>query len=269
MFVRSLFFGTGPHALFADAHRRAAGRIASRRSPRCSRHSGATAGSPASRAAPRPPRCSASCASRPPTPTTARSCRACAAGWSCRSPESSSPTARWSSSRTPMRPPRCPRCTCCSSTARTSSSASARRPGAARGAMGIPRLRMPRGAPSRSTLKLAEAIQTFLGDDARRPAARRHEGGRPRRRTGRMDLAARAPRLARHRRRQRSAQGRGGAGSAGHPPARRRVDLRAAAARRLDGLRHRRAAVADRRAGRALDRRRATRAARSSTSSCR
>ena len=33
-------------------------------------------------------------------------------------------------------------------------------------AMGIPRLHLPRGAPSRSTLKLAEAIQTFLGDDA-------------------------------------------------------------------------------------------------------
>ena len=30
--------------------------------------------------------------------------------------------------------------------------------------MGIPRLRMPRGAPSRSTLKLAEAFVTFLGD---------------------------------------------------------------------------------------------------------
>ena len=32
--------------------------------------------------------------------------------------------------------------------------------------MGIPRLRMPRAAPSRSTLKLAEAFMTFLGDDA-------------------------------------------------------------------------------------------------------
>jgi 23S rRNA (cytidine2498-2'-O)-methyltransferase len=30
--------------------------------------------------------------------------------------------------------------------------------------MGIPRLKMPRAAPSRSTLKLAEAIVTFLGD---------------------------------------------------------------------------------------------------------
>src|SRR6185369_5481620 len=30
--------------------------------------------------------------------------------------------------------------------------------------MGIPRLRMPPGAPSRSTLKLAEAFMTFLGD---------------------------------------------------------------------------------------------------------
>ncbi len=30
--------------------------------------------------------------------------------------------------------------------------------------MGIPRLRMPGGAPSRSTLKLAEAIVTFLGE---------------------------------------------------------------------------------------------------------
>jgi 23S rRNA (cytidine2498-2'-O)-methyltransferase len=32
--------------------------------------------------------------------------------------------------------------------------------------MGIPRLRMPRGAPSRSTLKLAEAILIFLGEEA-------------------------------------------------------------------------------------------------------
>lgn len=32
--------------------------------------------------------------------------------------------------------------------------------------LGIPRLRMPHGAPSRSTLKLAEAIQFFLADDA-------------------------------------------------------------------------------------------------------
>ena len=31
--------------------------------------------------------------------------------------------------------------------------------------LGIPRLRMPPGAPSRSTLKLAEAFATFLGDD--------------------------------------------------------------------------------------------------------
>lgn len=32
--------------------------------------------------------------------------------------------------------------------------------------MGIPRLRMPHGAPSRSTLKLAEALLVLLGDDA-------------------------------------------------------------------------------------------------------
>jgi len=32
--------------------------------------------------------------------------------------------------------------------------------------MGIPRLRMPRGAPSRSTLKLAEALAFFVGDEA-------------------------------------------------------------------------------------------------------
>ena len=32
--------------------------------------------------------------------------------------------------------------------------------------MGIPRLRMPHGAPSRSTLKLAEAFETLLGDRA-------------------------------------------------------------------------------------------------------
>jgi len=42
--------------------------------------------------------------------------------------------------------------------------------------MGIPRLSMPHGAPSRSTLKLAEAFVTFLDDDERlrwlRPAMR-------------------------------------------------------------------------------------------------
>jgi len=37
-------------------------------------------------------------------------------------------------------------------------------PWGSRWAMGIPRLKMPREAPSRSTLKLAEAIVTFLGD---------------------------------------------------------------------------------------------------------
>ena len=37
-------------------------------------------------------------------------------------------------------------------------------PWASRWTMGIPRLRMPGGAPSRSTLKLAEAIVTFLGE---------------------------------------------------------------------------------------------------------
>ena len=37
-------------------------------------------------------------------------------------------------------------------------------PWASRWPMGIPRLRMPGAAPSRSTLKLAEAIITFLGD---------------------------------------------------------------------------------------------------------
>ncbi len=41
-------------------------------------------------------------------------------------------------------------------------------PWGSRWTMGIPRLRMPRGAPSRSTLKLAEAIVTFLGE--REPA---------------------------------------------------------------------------------------------------
>jgi len=37
-------------------------------------------------------------------------------------------------------------------------------PWASHWTMGIPRLRMPGGAPSRSTLKLAEALVTFLGD---------------------------------------------------------------------------------------------------------
>ncbi len=34
--------------------------------------------------------------------------------------------------------------------------------------LGIPRLRMPAGAPSRSTLKLAEALHVFLGEDEQR-----------------------------------------------------------------------------------------------------
>ena len=37
-------------------------------------------------------------------------------------------------------------------------------PWSSRWPMGIPRLRMPHSAPSRSTLKLAEALRTFLGD---------------------------------------------------------------------------------------------------------
>src|SRR5580765_8003292 len=37
-------------------------------------------------------------------------------------------------------------------------------PWASRWPMGIPRLRMPGSAPSRSTLKLAEALVTFLGE---------------------------------------------------------------------------------------------------------
>src|SRR4029450_2505023 len=37
-------------------------------------------------------------------------------------------------------------------------------PWGSRWTMGIPRLRMPAGAPSRSTLKLVEALHTFLGD---------------------------------------------------------------------------------------------------------
>jgi 23S rRNA (cytidine2498-2'-O)-methyltransferase len=49
-------------------------------------------------------------------------------------------------------------------------------PWGSRWPMGIPRLRMPHSAPSRSTLKLAEAFMTFLDDDERlrwlRPAMR-------------------------------------------------------------------------------------------------
>jgi 23S rRNA (cytidine2498-2'-O)-methyltransferase len=51
-----------------------------------------------------------------------------------------------------------------------------RLPTGSRWPMGIPRLSMPRDAPSRSTLKLAEALVTFLDDDERlrwlRPAMR-------------------------------------------------------------------------------------------------
>ena len=43
--------------------------------------------------------------------------------------------------------------------------------------MGIPRLRMPRDAPSRSTLKLAEAFVVFLGERERDAAATRFAGG--------------------------------------------------------------------------------------------
>jgi len=57
--------------------------------------------------------------------------------------------------------------------------------------MGIPRLRFPRGAPSRSTLKLEEALLAFV--------AARHDGGRPWCRAGWLDLAAGETSPARHR----------------------------------------------------------------------
>ncbi len=76
-------------------------------------------------------------------------------------------------------------------------------PWASRWPMGIPRLRMPGGAPSRSTLKLAEALVTFLGEREPDLLRRRHARRRPRCGARRLDVAARASRRARHRGRQR------------------------------------------------------------------
>jgi 23S rRNA (cytidine2498-2'-O)-methyltransferase len=72
--------------------------------------------------------------------------------------------------------------------------------------LGIPRLRMPPGAPSRSTLKLAEAFEVFLGANVGDVLRAGDACRRSRRRAGRMDVAARAARLARHGGRQRPAQ---------------------------------------------------------------
>ena len=70
--------------------------------------------------------------------------------------------------------------------------------------MGIPRLRMPHGAPSRSTLKLAEALAHFVGEEALAKRMRPgHDGRRPRRLSRRLDLAAGAARPHGHRGRQR------------------------------------------------------------------
>ena len=134
-------------------------------------------------------------------------------------------------------------------------------PWASRWTMGIPRLRMPGGAPSRSTLKLAEAFVTFLGD--REPEVLR-AGMRA------VDLGA-APggwtwQLARRGLRVTAVdngplKGDVARRSARHPFARGWSFVPAEASGRLDGLRHRRTAGADRGARRPLDRRR-SRAAR-------
>ena len=90
--------------------------------------------------------------------------------------------------------------------------------------MGIPRLRMPGGAPSRSTLKLAEALLEFVGARRRRLEPG-HDRRGPRRRARRMDLAARAAGLHGHGGRQRP-HGRGPPRQrAGEAPARRRLPL--------------------------------------------
>ena len=114
--------------------------------------------------------------------------------------------------------------------------------------MGVPRLKMHADAPSRSALKLEEAILTLLTVDERAALlARRHARRRSRRRTRRLDLGADPAQAAGHRDRQRPAA----PACDGHrpraAPARRRFRLAPGKTAGLDGLRHGRAALARRR----------------------
>ncbi len=102
----------------------------------------------------------------------------------------------------------CHVCTCCSKAANSRGSASATRRLAAAGRWAFQALSMPRDAPSRSTLKLAEAFVTFLADGERdtllRPGMRAVDlGAAPGGWT--WQLVQRG--LSRRRRRQRPAQG--------------------------------------------------------------
>lgn len=56
--------------------------------------------------------------------------------------------------------------------------------------MGIPRLRFPADAPSRSTLKLEEAFHVFIPADEWDERGQRHARGRSGRLPGRLDLSA-------------------------------------------------------------------------------
>ncbi len=123
--------------------------------------------------------------------------------------------------------------------------------------MGIPRLRFPSSAPSRSTLKLEEAFLTFLDADERdrmlRPGMHAVDlGAAP----GGWSWQLVQARPARHRRRQ----WRHGACLTGQRIAgassRRWFSLSSRRAGRLDGLRHRRTTRPHRRARRALVERR-------------
>ena len=118
--------------------------------------------------------------------------------------------------------------------------------------MGIARLKFPRSAPSRSTLKLEEAFLFFLGDEPQ-VLATGHESRGLGCRTRRLDLAIGQAQHPRHGGGQ-WADGQGIDGL-GHRPAfaRRWLSVSPAQAGGLVGLRHGGAAVPDSRPSRALD----------------
>ena len=110
--------------------------------------------------------------------------------------------------------------------------------------LGIPRLKLHADAPSRSALKLEEALLTLVDDTTPRAAiAGRQDRRRPRRRA-RLDVGAGTPWPAGDRDRQRPPAPARARTRAGHAPARRRFPVATATAAGLDGLRHGRAAFA-------------------------
>ena len=191
------------------------------------------------------------CGSRCPTPTTASR--------SPRSPSRSRRTSkrRWRkpASRSTTRRPRSA-CTCSSWAGARATWAFPPWPTAPRWPMGIARLRMPSAAPSRSTLKLAEALLEFLDEKER---AKRLAPGMTAIDLGASpggwtwQLVQRRPHGDRRRQRPH------GCGAprdrAGEAPARRRLPLPAGRARRLDGVRHGGEPLEDRAPRRELDRR--------------